>query len=555
MMPLQRHFSAPTSLCRWVIHLRYDCLPDFEAVDKVDQIEDDLSSQDPSDDSTWIPWPASWEQPPLQIRMKDALEHNDFSTINPEDLPVAVPQIVAAAKRSTDKILAESLGFAIMSRNTDQVAELLSKAWEEEKEDTVMSIYPLHLAAIYLDGSRTCCDISQVLLCDEADGARFNLSRIYANELGHTVLDSLMITILKSHSSAPFALVDPAFRGINHFPGEEIDICGRWDADSDCVRQVLACGDLSVPFSWKHKFCHTSTQAVVHYMLRLDNYMTPSLRKAAIGLYQRRCFECGMKLQLLPLHALVTTAYHVATRGCHDEDLFGMVACLLCLVYCEHDPRLKANISVAALLREDDQLHVCDHEELLPSELAKRLSKELLKHAPSPKIATGWAVLCGILHLCQENFDEKVFEREEILQGGESKMELDLHFIGSEPPDAELKISHLKCHMRTDFRSPFGNRKDLASLWAAVQAELVTYRRLEDGCEWLSEYFSMADLQICLEQDQPLSVRVISEGLLRTHCVCGTLPSIDETISTLPDSTSHFIANLDIWQRTTYLHL
>lgn len=91
----------------------------------------------------------------------------------------------------------------------------------------------------------------------------------YTNDRGHTVLDNLMIAILKGHTSCTPGQVDNAFKGQVRFSGEEVDICGRWDADSGCIRELLAKGIHRIPFQWEHKFCHTSIQTICHSIMTI----------------------------------------------------------------------------------------------------------------------------------------------------------------------------------------------------------------------------------------------------------------------------------------------
>lgn len=48
-----------------------------------------------------------------------------------------------------------------------------------------------------------------------------------------------------------------------------------------------------------------------------------------------------------------------------------------------------------------------------------------------------------------------------------------------------------KCPDEEYHQNFFGGSKVLASLWAAVRTELLTYRRLEVGDEWISQNFNM----------------------------------------------------------------
>lgn len=529
----------PSNLCRWHIHVRQDEEEDYEELPEEEITADLAATADPYDESTWGPWPSQWQEPPLQARLRDALEHNDFSTIRTETLPVAVPQIAKAAKRSPDELLQESLGFSIISRDVDQVESILRQV-QREKVD-ISSLHPCHLATSYLDGSKSCCNIFSALL-----HLGPSLRHIYTNDMGHTVLDNLMIAILKSHTSVTPTIADPALRDMCRFPGEEVDICGRWDADSDCIRHLLAKGDPSIPFSWKHKFCHTSVQAICHCICQISQYST-AMRGAASGLYVRRCFDCGMKLQLQPLHCLVVTAYHVACHGCEDEDLFGMVACLLCLIANGFDTRKMASISITALVQNAGLESPCDHEELSPAELSQKLSETPASSSWSAEVKTGWSVFCGILCLDQNN-SEVIDSEGEMSEHSEVD---DREFIGTDPPADFFRGDHFGFHNQAGL---FRLREDLATLWAAVQAELSTYRRLDERYGWTSDYFSMEQLRDQLDRGEHVSVKYADAGLLQTHCVCGSF-STYRGIPTLSDTTTQYIANLDVWQRATYSHL
>jgi hypothetical protein len=541
---------APSNLCRWLIHLRPDQQENYEPVPEFEDDPSETPAPNPNDESTWSKWPAAWCEPPLQTRLQDALENNDFSTIRTQHLPLAIPQIAKAAARSPDELILESLGFSIMSRNIDQTEELLwqVKNLSPERVD-IASLFPFHLAATYLDGSKSCCNILEQLF-------RINvvdIRKAYTNELSHTILDSLMIVVLKSHSTTPPECVDASFKNTGRFPGEEVDICGRWDVDSLCIRHLFASGQATIPSTWKHKFCHTSVQAICHSIMTVSYNFPTSLGEELSGLYLRQCFNCGTKLQLLPLHTLVLTAYYLACNGCQDEDMFGMVACLLCMISVGLDPRKTADISVAALFQDMELDHQCDHEELSPAVFCDRLTDTLQIGSLPSKAQLGWEVFCALLHLCEAYFNQCTNLRCRSLKQSESweyEVEEAHHFIGKEPPDDPLFSAHWERHGRPE---PFGDRKDIATLWAAIQAELSTYRRIKEGDEWLSRYFSMEELREQLQRGETITTNLVQEELLQTHCVCGSLSAYNGVVPTLSDTTSRYIANLDVWQRATYV--
>lgn len=234
-----------------------------------------------------------------------------------------------------------------MSRNLIQLGEILENL-EHGMVIDLKALHPFHLATSFLDGAKSCCEIMSHL-ASYIRGAM--VRELYTNEHGHTVLDNLMIAIIKSHTSAKPVSVDPELKKVPRFAGEEVDVCGRWDADSPCVRHPHATGNSSIPISWKHKFYNTSIQTICDCVLQMFHYMPkPLLLDTPSGLFVRRCFDCGKKLQLHPLHTLVMVAYHLANQGCDGEDLFGVLACVLCMLSRGFDPCATADISVAVLL-------------------------------------------------------------------------------------------------------------------------------------------------------------------------------------------------------------
>lgn len=84
-----------------------------------------------------------------------------------------------------------------------------------------------------------------------------------------------------------------------------------------------------------------------------------------------------------------------------------------------------------------------------------------------------------------------------------------------------------------------------------MQAELLSYRRLNNGMDWISEYFSMEELHRQLQLGEPLLVRYGEQDMLRPHCICGEFHSWGLS-ATLDDAIDPEVANLDIWDRATY---
>lgn len=314
----RRTLPVPPSLCRWSVHcsrdqLVYD-LDEDAAIAGLDLR--DRQGEDPADQSTWKDWPSEWNDRSFPHCLVEGIATNRFSTINGSDLPVALPEVFQR-EEATKALGTEALGFAIMAGSPYLVEQILKNNGLFSKETS--EIHAFDPTTSYLDGSKACCLILGSLCAS-------SLQRLaLPNRLDHSPFDNLMLTILRSNTSLAPDMVDSAFRGQKRFPGEEVDICGRWDAGSECYRQLLELGMPSVPLEWKHKFCHTSIQ-VICYSIRMLVGKWPRFLASESGLFVRHCDNCGLKLKLSPLHILILIILSLVEYGFQDEDRFGMLA-------------------------------------------------------------------------------------------------------------------------------------------------------------------------------------------------------------------------------------
>ncbi|KAK5454309.1 hypothetical protein LTS15_006309 [Exophiala xenobiotica] len=551
---LQAHEDVPSTiqmppqLCRWSIHI------DEESCDWVDD-----GPNDPATERL-----RAWEQPPLEERLQQGLENNDFSNIESARLPMGVSQIVKAVKRSPNELLLESLCFSIMARNEPLVAQMLDKVKAAGLD--VKTTYPLHIATSYLDGGSTCCNILD-LLCGSLFARGYSRpSDVYINDHGHTVLDNLMLTILKGHSSSSPDMLDENLTRDARFAGIEVDLCGRWDADSPCFRALLQSGKTQVPSNWKHKFCHTSILAVCHCIDSLGGH---GLLRESSGLFVRRCFGCGLSLQLSPLHVLVLTAFHLARNACDGEDLFGMIAVLLCMqanlmVGCLWT---KVIVSIDLLLGIDDGTR-CTHESLRAIDLAERLPSKTID-GWSTELRRGWQVFCHLLrpleHIVDANSGQET-DFEEFAQ--EIRADLFSEPTSADPgctckdrgyrrqcddDCAEYLLEHWGPES-DDLFSNHGKRGDIGHAWAAVQTELLTYRRIHEHDSWLSSYFNLDALLTSLQTGAEISMPLLDRSMINPYCCCGRTrsawgPVLREGIA------AYYFSNLDVWERTSFIPL
>lgn len=588
--PNSSNVPKPSALCFWSIHIReirYERIKSPEPADDV---------LDPDDESSWNTWGKEENISDFAERLQENLESNEFSTIKSRDLPISSTQIARAAKRSPEQIMEEAFGFSIMARNILLISDMMGNI-DGGIGFSLHELFPLHLASSYLDGSKTCCTVFNEIVEGMTAGDA-SVRKLYVNHLNHTVLDNLMMSILKAHSSCTPVMVDEAFKKEHRFAGEEVDICGRWDADSDCIRQLHASGIPTIPQNWKHMFCHTSAQAITHCIGTLfkpgwgPDINTPS------GLFLKRCHNetCGLKLQLQPLHTLVLTSVYLAQLGRDGENLFGMVACLLCLLGNGANPLLKANVSLKALLSTEDTQH-CSHSEFDPLELAQNVPWDLISKWPEER-KTGWRIFCQIIKLSQDEWkppcpkptastsrtvkDDFQSIYSVLVDAGDedmavpdlSPMDIDVQSEKGEKgkgrseemdEDEDEDLDNNEegipgyCDDHDEDGTPyqqnfFGKNKNLAALWAAVQTELLTYRRLAEGDPWISPNFDMKNVLECLETGQYLSIDLVSKGMMNPFCRCGIFRhSEDPACLRVEEVCTDYFSNLEDFSRTHLL--
>ena len=537
--------TRPLSLCRWSIHEGYI---DYEALPSPPRSP--LGYLNLEDEESWPRWSASHGAKEFMGKLSDGLESNGFSNVELSDLPIAVDRIAKAAQRSPNELIEEALGFSIMSRNVELMVDLLR---QRGSHNDLSGLSPFHLAVTYLDGSKTCCTALEGLV-DHCSGS---LRKLYVNNLGHTILDQLMMAILKAHTSCLPSVVDIIFKKQKRFEGEDVDICGRWDADSDSIRALLANGTSGIPFEWKHMFCHTSVQTICHCIGTIFWHSWGPNINAPSGLFVKHCSNCGLKLQLLPLHTLILVGTHLSRSGCKDESLFGILACLLCLLSHGANPLLKADISLQALLGSEE-ITECSHQELDPAELADKVPASI-KLTWSTELRTGWQVVCNVLKHSQAEWKVRHSRQRSTSMERDHDAEINTFIEHNEDEmsiDKEASCdTHLpgQCPYYEDHENFFGGSQVLAPLWAAVQTELLTYRRLEEGDAWISQNFNMDALNESLQSGGKVAIALVQKEMMKPFCSCGEFPGDVPACTLVEEAAAYYFSNLEDWNRTTYI--
>ncbi|KAK1499025.1 hypothetical protein CCUS01_02646 [Colletotrichum cuscutae] len=544
----------PTQLCHWAIHHRntvhYEFLPSFPRVEQ--------ESFDLGDQSSWTAWTDSQRSQSYQNSIHEAFIHNRFSTTAPEEVPIACEVVSEVISTSDMPLALDSLAFAIMAGNIELISETLSEMWHSAKiwRLDFTGIYPYHLAASFLDGGRTCCLMLHHLTLELQDcHYPIALNNVDSNE--HTVLDCLMISVLRSHTNLSPAEVSTSFVQCTRFPGEEKDICGRWDANSPELRQLYKSGQAKIPDYWKHNFCHSSIQAVCHSMMAIFLPSSSPNIDTVSGLFRRRCTSCGLEMKLGPLHTLVAVAFHLAENGKSGETLFGALACLVCLLVLGADPAQVADLSVLDIFSSPDE-GVCLHRPMTALELADQVPRAVSEGwGASSKL--GWRCFLMVLRHTtpssqqheqfmkfsfESNLCDRFYNDED---RGETLNESDSSSLHDEWGGCPLLNAH------ESFGLPPVNQ-NLGVLWATIQTELLTYRKINVDDADISDYFQLSSLLRWLEGgSDTFETPLLTNGMMKAHTPCGWFDRLESSFAvTASDVYSEYFMNMDIWSRASF---
>lgn len=522
---------VPSQRCNIMVHSTFDerTAARIHSRDEDDESDGEMSDAD-DDELCLLDIDESF-----QHHLYHGLQNNSFSTIPEAQLPIPVPEILRQTTTLSSELALESVAFAIMGCNPNLLLQTISNLQRQGRD--IGPIYPFHMAAAYLNGGSTCCQ-SITVLCTSARGTAVTKARLI-NEYGHSVLDSLLLSILRSHTTLKMKDVDGKLDDNAIFPGQEVDICGRWSANSPCYRAFVNGGRTTLPSSWKHKFCHSSAQAVID-SVRLLLHRLPTMRSMLSGLFEHQCFGCGQRLRLGPLHALVMTAFCLVKAGMPEEDLFGVVACYLSMLSGGVPSLSKRAICVSQLLGANPDSG-CSHEEMTPHEMAIAIEAEVQQSSLPKAARIGWDVFTSIMRIAEEAYVDAGEVREGLDGSVRSTLsrpqDIDLNVWGDSgmvytDNHGQVSISSMphfardcqgpRClHLLQHVRPPFGDSPVLGHVWAAIQAEIADYRRLFNDEGWVSEMFSMETLRESLVRGGTPNIGYVKNSLLLPYCRCG----------------------------------
>ncbi|EAQ86815.1 hypothetical protein CHGG_08068 [Chaetomium globosum CBS 148.51] len=540
----------PTQLCRWSIHvrsMRYNAIPE-EPV----SAQDGFDIQDPR---SWVEWPLDEEARSVSFveSMGQSITNSTFSLMAPNNLPISTESLSQSVQQNPELLRVDAWKVAIMAGNVDLLWRLYNKT--EGPPGGINEIYPFHLAASFLDGGNKCCGmISSLSSLLGSDYLFFN----DRDDLDHTVLDSFMITILRSHTSVGPEHVSARFNPPHRFPGEEKDICGRWDADSPAVRALFRHGYARVPTKWKHAFCHTAAQAICHSVIAIWGSPASPPIDALSGLFVRRCNNCGLELKLGPLHTLVVVTFYLAHLGMPGETMFGALTAMVCLLSLGAHASLETVISVEDILGRAEPGRCC-HKLMDAYDLMCAVPHDLVAHW-STDCQTGWMCILQVLLLARQDGDGDLQQDADSGQESDgdefersSNADLEDNFHGApQTRRCWLGSEGLSAHAEW-LKLPCGNPK-LGLLWATIQVELLTYRRIDTADSWLSTRFSMSALKTWLEGASfGFHIPLVEGRMVRKHSPCGWFHCHDFVCPVAEEVCKEHFMNMDVYDRAPFL--
>lgn len=473
---------------------------------------------------------------------------NSFTGTPADDLPLSQESIVRSLEVNKTALQLDAWKLAIMTGNAELLEDLYTRN-DHKLPDGIDAIQPFHLAASFLDGGNTCCEMFTMLHNVFKSSYAFHHN---VDNFGHTILDALIVSILRSHTSLKPEAISYGFHSPNRFPGEEKDICGRWDAETPIVRELFREGYHRIPTTWKHPFCHTAVQTVCHSIINIFGSPSSPNINALSGLFLRRCTECGMELKLGPLHTLVVTTFYLAQSGMQGETLFGALAVMTCLLAMGVDDSLKVNVSVEEILGTSEPGE-CHHEPLSALELMRVVPDNIIR-AWSEDCQTGWICFLQALARAETEKDETPNNRSDESSTSHPRDEWDMASESGSDDSSDTQACKLDSDCHEDWLNLPCRGPVLGLLWATIQGELLTYRRVREGGAWISENFSMRALQTWLEGNSPdFMTPLVQAHMLKEHSICGWFhESEDFPCAIAQDVCVEHFMNMDIYERMSF---
>jgi len=125
--------------------------------------------------------------------------------------------------------------------------------------------------------------------------------------------------------------------------------------------------------------------------------------------------------------------------------------------------------------------------------------------------------------------------------------------IGYDTEDDEEE--EVWCRHHKSHGNFYSGSRDIGLLWAAIQTELLTYRRIADTDPWISSNFVMGALLGGLENGFGISLLpLVDKDMMKPICRCGRfLDADDEACAMVQEASAYYFSNTDVWKRAAYI--
>lgn len=142
-------------------------------------------------------------------------------------------------------------------------------------------------------------------------------------------------------------------------------------------------------------------------------------------------------------------------------------------------------------------------------------------------------------------FGEANYYRDDILSIEETQ-------DGDMAPGAPVPI---QCQMHKWHKNFFGRNRTLSTIWAEVQTEFLTYRKLAELDSWISEYFDMESLLSDLDSGYGAAeIRLVVDDMMKSYCDCGIFEDVhDDVCIRVQEVSNYYFSNLEDWNRSTFI--
>jgi hypothetical protein len=247
-----------------------------------------------------------------------------------------------------------------------------------------------------------------------------------------------------------------------------------------------------------------------------------------------------------------------------------MLACLVYLLVNGADPLQTAPISLAALMRRDSAID-CSHEDIDPVQLAERVHSSLMA-GWTDDATLGWNVFCTMLRWARD--ERRPEPGTSTSKSSKGKAREDPYQLFMEPMDEDMDeqtdddeesedtdsndddVDEELCpHAKPVTDNFYGGSKAIGTMWAAIQTEFLTYRRLIEADPWISENFDLQSVLDGLNNGGLLPIKLVEEDMMAPFCQCGRFLDITDEACACVDEVCEgdYFANVDVWSRSTYI--